>query len=131
MCMACIDTRTPCLAMVLSEHHAEKLEERLTRYCLDKFQEQGHTLFRSDCKLGQQKPATEDQGEDKKVDEKEKDEGEKKKKKKDNPQPEEKKKKRKKKSSSSDSGSESEKKAKKDKKKKNKKKKTSSEAEEW
>ena len=55
MCMACIDNRTPVLAMTNGDYHAEKLEERLTKYCLEKFQERGHTLFREDCHLGQQK----------------------------------------------------------------------------
>ena len=36
----------PVLAVCLSEAHAEALEERLTRYCLSKFVEQGHTLYR-------------------------------------------------------------------------------------
>ncbi|CAJ1454983.1 unnamed protein product [Effrenium voratum] len=43
---ACLDARVPVLAVCLSEAHAEALEERLTKYCLSKFVEQGHTLYR-------------------------------------------------------------------------------------
>ena len=49
MLEACLDSRTPALAFVLSEQHCTMLEERLTRYVLEKFKENGHTLYRADA----------------------------------------------------------------------------------
>ncbi len=51
MLKACLDSRIPVLALCLTEKHAEALEERLTHYCLDKFKDNTHTLFRADCKI--------------------------------------------------------------------------------
>ena len=51
MLKACVDLRIPVLALCLTEKHAEALEERLTHYCLEKFQDNTHTLFRADCKF--------------------------------------------------------------------------------
>lgn len=51
MLKACVDLRIPVLALCLTEKHADALEERLTHYCLEKFQDNTHTLFRADCKF--------------------------------------------------------------------------------
>lgn len=55
MLQACVDTRTPVLALVLTERHGELLEERLTHFVLEKFQEPGHTFHRADCKIVKKK----------------------------------------------------------------------------
>ena len=124
MCMACIDNRTPVLAMTNGDYHAEKLEERLTKYCLEKFQERGHTLFREDCQLGQQKKE--------KDKEDDKEEGEEAPKPKPKPKPTNKKdKKRKSSSVSEEDEDKSDEKKKKKKKKKTKKNDSSSEEEAW
>ena len=49
MCKACLDARVPVLAVCLSDTHCEQLEEKLTKYCLRKFTEKGHTLFREEA----------------------------------------------------------------------------------
>lgn len=45
----CLDLRIPVLAICLSDSHCEQLEERLTSYCMTKFVESGHTLYRADA----------------------------------------------------------------------------------
>lgn len=45
----CLDLRIPVLAICLSDSHCEQLEERLTTYCMTKFVESGHTLYRADA----------------------------------------------------------------------------------
>lgn len=123
MCMACIDNRTPVLAMTNGDYHAEKLEEHLTKYCLEKFQERGHTLFREDCHLGQQKLDKD------KEDDQEEEEAPKPKPK---PKPPAKKEKKRKSSSvSEEDENKSDEKKKKKKKKKSKKNDSSSEEEAW
>ena len=42
---AAINLRVPVLALSLSKVHIEQLEEMMTKYCLHKFAEDGHTLF--------------------------------------------------------------------------------------
>ena len=49
MCKACLDARQPVLAVCVSDTHCEQLEEKLTKYCLRKFTEKGHTLFREEA----------------------------------------------------------------------------------
>lgn len=45
----CIDTRTPCLCLGVTEEHCDQLEQKMTQYCLTKFTVAGHTLFRDDA----------------------------------------------------------------------------------
>lgn len=45
----CLDLRIPVLAICLSDSHCEQLEERLTTYCMTKFVESGHTLYRAEA----------------------------------------------------------------------------------
>ncbi|CAL1162137.1 unnamed protein product [Cladocopium goreaui] len=49
MLEACLDSRTPVLGFGLTETHCTMLEERLTRYVLEKFKENGHTMYREDA----------------------------------------------------------------------------------
>ena len=51
MLKACVDSRNPVLALCLTEEHAEVFEKRLAHYCLDRFKDNTHTLFRADCKI--------------------------------------------------------------------------------
>ena len=49
MLEACLDSRTPVLGFGLTETHCTMLEERLTRYVLEQFKENGHTMYREDA----------------------------------------------------------------------------------
>ena len=49
MLEACLDSRTPVVGFGLTETHCTMLEERLTRYVLEKFKENGHTMYREDA----------------------------------------------------------------------------------